>query len=180
MSFSSNCNRMGSKSGQDVDLYGTSFSIESIKVIAESIGIGNLPDEAAKELADDVSYRVKHIIQDAGKFMRHAKRMKLLNMDIDSALKTKNLEVGFWLVNLKSGSDFCCLQPQYGFHSKDPLPFRFASGGGRELHFIEEKEVDLNELVQNTALKTPLEVTLRYSSSSRRMEMCYLVGISHT
>lgn len=55
-----------------------------------------------------------------------------------------------------------CLQPQYGFHSKDPLPFRFASGGGRELHFIEEKEVDLNDVIQNTTLKAPLEVTLRY------------------
>lgn len=84
---------MGTKNNQDVDLYGTSFSIESIKVIAESIGIGNLPDEAAKELADDVSYKIKHIIQDSAKFMHHAKRTKLLNKDIDCALKVKNLEV---------------------------------------------------------------------------------------
>lgn len=84
---------MANKVTPDVDLYGTSFSIESIKVIAESIGIGNLPDEAAKELADDVSFKVKHIIQDAAKFMHHAKRTKLMNKDIDSALKIKNLEV---------------------------------------------------------------------------------------
>lgn len=44
-------------------LYGTNLSVESMKVIAESIGIGNLPDEAAKELADDISYRLKVIIQ---------------------------------------------------------------------------------------------------------------------
>ncbi|KAJ9598356.1 hypothetical protein L9F63_010972, partial [Diploptera punctata] len=44
-------------------LYGTSLSLESIKVIAESVGVGNLPDEAAKQLADDVSYRLKQIIQ---------------------------------------------------------------------------------------------------------------------
>lgn len=91
---------MANKGGQDIDLYGTSFSIESVKVIAESIGIGNLPDEAAKELADDVSYRIKHIIQDAAKFMHHAKRTKLLNKDIDSALKTKNLEVSFCVPQL--------------------------------------------------------------------------------
>lgn len=77
----------------DSDLYGTSFSAESIKVIAESIGIGCLPDDAAKELADDISFRVKHIIQDAAKFMNHAKRTKLMNGDIDNALKLKNLEV---------------------------------------------------------------------------------------
>lgn len=43
----------------------------------------------------------------------------------------------------------------------DSLPFRFASGGGRELHFIEEKEVDLNEFVSSVNVKAPLEVTLR-------------------
>lgn len=44
-------------------VYGTSLSLESVKVIAESVGIGNLPDEAAKQLADDVSYRLKQIVQ---------------------------------------------------------------------------------------------------------------------
>jgi hypothetical protein len=48
----------------EVDMvYGTSLSLESVKVIAESVGIGNLPDEAAKQLADDVSYRLKQIVQ---------------------------------------------------------------------------------------------------------------------
>ncbi|XP_050309389.1 transcription initiation factor TFIID subunit 6-like [Anthonomus grandis grandis] len=125
------------------DLYGTNFSVESIKVIAESIGIGNLQDEAAKDLAEDISFRLKHIIQDAAKFMHHAKRVKLLQSDVDSALKVKNIE------------------PQYGFHSTEPLPFRFASGGGRELHFIEEKEVDLGDLLTNVNPKAPLEVVLR-------------------
>ncbi|KAF5307737.1 hypothetical protein FQR65_LT06608 [Abscondita terminalis] len=127
----------------EIDLYGTTFSIESMKVIAESIGIANLPDDAAKELADDISYRLKHIIQDAAKFMHHARRNKLMYPDIDATLKVKNIE------------------PQYGFHSVDSLPFRFASGGGRELHFIEEKEVDLNEFVNNINVKAPLEITLR-------------------
>ncbi|CAH0558321.1 unnamed protein product [Brassicogethes aeneus] len=104
------------------------------KVIAESIGIPNLQDEAAKELADDISYRLKHIIQDAAKFMNHAKRVKLMQSDVDSALKCKNIE---------------------------NRPFRFASGGGRELHFIEEKEVDLNDLLQNLNPKAPLEAALR-------------------
>lgn len=45
------------------NLYGTSLSVESMKVVAESIGIGNLPDDAAKELSDDISYKLKMIIQ---------------------------------------------------------------------------------------------------------------------
>ncbi|KAK9872277.1 hypothetical protein WA026_017082 [Henosepilachna vigintioctopunctata] len=127
----------------DNDLYGTNFSVESIKVIAESIGIANLQDEAAKELSDEISFRLKHIIQDAAKFMHHGKRAKLMPTDIDCALRAKNIE------------------PQHGFQSSEYLPFRFASGGGRELHFLEEAEVDLNDLIQNSNPKAPYEVTLR-------------------
>jgi transcription initiation factor TFIID subunit 6 len=43
--------------------YGTNLSQESMKVIAESIGIANLPEEAARELADEVSYRLKLVLQ---------------------------------------------------------------------------------------------------------------------
>lgn len=124
-------------------LYGTTLSVESMKVIAESIGVGALPDDAAKELADDVSYKLKQIVQDAAKFMHHAKRERLSISDVDHALKVRNIE------------------PQYGFVANDHIPFRFASGGGRELHFIEEKEIDLADVIQAAPPKVPLEVSLR-------------------
>lgn len=124
-------------------LYGTTLSVESMKVIAESIGVGSLPDDAAKELADDVSFKLKQIVQDAAKFMHHGKRTKLSICDIDHALKVRNIE------------------PQYGFVTQDFIPFRFASGGGRELHFIEEKELDLADIIQGAPPKLPLDVSLR-------------------
>lgn len=49
--------------GDSEAITNTSIPLESIKVIAESIGISNLTDEPAKELADDISYRLKLIIQ---------------------------------------------------------------------------------------------------------------------
>ncbi|XP_017034519.1 transcription initiation factor TFIID subunit 6 isoform X2 [Drosophila kikkawai] len=124
-------------------LYGSSISAESMKVIAESIGVGSLSDDAAKELAEDVSIKLKRIVQDAAKFMHHAKRQKLSVRDIDMSLKVRNVE------------------PQYGFVSKDFIPFRFASGGGRELHFTEDKEIDLNEITSSNSVKIPLDLTLR-------------------
>lgn len=119
------------------------FSQESIKVIAESIGISNLSDLAAKDLADDISYKLKQIVQDGQKFMHHAKRTRLSLADLDHSLKIRNIE------------------PQYGFVTKDFIPFRFASGGGRELHFQEEKELDLNDVLLTAPPKAPLEVSLR-------------------
>lgn len=55
--------KYGLKMSEHESVYGTTLSQESMKVIAESIGIGNLPDEAAKDLAEDVSYKLKEIIQ---------------------------------------------------------------------------------------------------------------------
>uniref|UniRef100_T1GR62 Transcription initiation factor TFIID subunit 6 n=1 Tax=Megaselia scalaris TaxID=36166 RepID=T1GR62_MEGSC len=124
-------------------LYGTTLSVESMKVIAESIGVGSLPDDAAKILAEDVSYKLKRIIQDAAKFMGHSRRERMNVSDVDQALKIRNIE------------------PQYGFQCNDFIPFRFASGGGRELHFTDEKELDLSELVTAAPPKIPLEITLR-------------------
>ncbi|CAH2068795.1 unnamed protein product, partial [Iphiclides podalirius] len=123
--------------------YGSSITVDSIKVIAESVGIASLGDDAAKELADDVSYRLKIIVQDAMKFMHHSKRQKLSITDVDHALKIKNIEC------------------QYGFIQPDSLPFRFASGGGRELHFVEEKEIDLSEILSAPPPKIPLDVSVR-------------------
>lgn len=105
--------------------------------------LGNLSDSAAKEISDDISFKLKQIIQDAQKFMNHAKRTRLSLPDIDQSLKIRNIE------------------PQYGFLNKEFIPFRFASGGGRELHFQEEKELDLNDVLTTTAPKAPLEVSLR-------------------
>ena len=38
---------------------------------------------------------------------------------------------------------------------------RYASGGGRELHFTEEKEIDLSELTSAQLPKIPMGVALR-------------------
>ncbi|CAH1797064.1 unnamed protein product [Owenia fusiformis] len=119
------------------------LTIETVKVFAESIGIASLPDNAAQLLANDATYRLQQLAQEAAKFMRHGKRKAMSTVDFDHALKVQNVE------------------PVYGFKAKDYIPLRHASGGGRELHFQEEKELDLHEIVNSQVPKIPLDVVLK-------------------
>ncbi|XP_071480217.1 transcription initiation factor TFIID subunit 6-like [Diadema antillarum] len=116
---------------------------ETIKVIGECIGMPSLPEEACSLLAEDVSFRLKTMIQEAAKFARHAKRVKLSTADFDHSLRIHNVE------------------PLYGFVTDDHIPFRFASGGGRELHFVEEKEIELSDIINSSMPKIPLDISLK-------------------
>ena len=41
------------------------------------------------------------------------------------------------------------------------MPFRHAAGGGRDIHFVEEKEIDLSEIISSQMPKVPLDISVR-------------------
>lgn len=69
------------------------FPTDTIKDIADSLGISTLSPDAAKQLAMDVEYRIQEVVQEGLKFMRHSKRTVLSPADISNALKALNIEV---------------------------------------------------------------------------------------
>lgn len=122
---------------------GLAFDADSIKVMAETIGMALLPEDAARELAEEATYRVRQLVQDSQKFMYHGKRARLVADDVDHALRMTGQE------------------PLYGFQATEHIPFRFASGGGRDLHFTEDRELDLAELVAAAVPKIPVSPAIR-------------------
>lgn len=114
---------------------------ETIEVISQSIGINNLSPDAALALAPDVEYRMREIMQEAIKCMHHSKRTVLTTDDVDGALTLRNVE------------------PIYGFASGDPLRFRRAVGH-KDLYYIEDKELDLKDVIEAPLPKAPLDTSL--------------------
>lgn len=121
----------------------TSLHSHTIKVMAESIGISNLSDQVCEELANETTNLLKEIFRCATKFMMRCKRRKMSTADIDRALMMNNIE------------------PLYGFSTKEFIPFRFTSGGGREICFNEDKEVELNDVINAISAKLPLEIVVK-------------------
>lgn len=73
----------------------------------------------------------------------HAGPTRLVADDVDHALRMTGQE------------------PLYGFQATEHIPFRFASGGGRDLHFTEDRELDLAELVAAAVPKIPVSPAIR-------------------
>lgn len=120
----------------------SAVSADSLKAISESRGY-TLSEDAAQYLADEVTYRLKMAVQEAKKFQLHGKRKRMNIDDFCYALKRKGYD------------------PIYGVHSQDQAPFRHAAGGGREVYFTEEKEMDLQEFINTPLAKLPNEVSLK-------------------
>ncbi|KAK8644001.1 hypothetical protein V6N13_013278 [Hibiscus sabdariffa] len=114
---------------------------EAIEVIAQSIGITNLSPDVAIALAPDVEYRVREIMQEAIKCMRHSRRTVLTADDVDSALNLRNME------------------PIYGFTSRDALRFKRAAGH-KDLFYIDDKDVEFKEVMESPLSKAPIDTSV--------------------
>ncbi|KAJ8331166.1 hypothetical protein BDV3_002482 [Batrachochytrium dendrobatidis] len=116
------------------------FPKETILAIAESVGV-SMQDEVATVLLQDTEYRMREIIHEAVKFMRHSRRQKLTSADINSALSVRNVE------------------PLYGYINGAPSNFKMTSMGSQVLYYLEDQEYDLDDLINRPLPPVPLEAT---------------------
>lgn len=122
------------------------YPTDSVQDVAESLSLPPLKDSVASVLALDVEYRIRQIVQDASKFMRHGKRSQLRVADIDRALRQRNIE------------------PIFGFHPTTlgkasvsgayPTPvgstFRRIQTQTGPIHLLADEEIDLEKVLDSS------------------------------
>ncbi|KAH9949792.1 transcription initiation factor TFIID complex subunit [Amylocystis lapponica] len=118
------------------------YKVDTIRDIAESLNITNLSETIASSLASDVEYRIHQVIEEAARFMRHARRTTLTTSDIDHALRILNIE------------------PLYGHSPHHPptfrraLPFPQYSSAGA-VYFVEDEEIDFDRVLREEKITLP-------------------------
>ncbi|OCH87967.1 TAF-domain-containing protein [Obba rivulosa] len=122
------------------------YKADSIRDVADSLNITNLPDAVASALASDVEYRIHQVVEEAAKFMRHARRTTMTTADIDNALRVLNIE------------------PLYGHTPHNPptfrraLPFPNLQSAG-SVYFVEDEEIDFDRVIREEKLALPKGVS---------------------
>ncbi|KAG9103629.1 hypothetical protein FRC06_009287 [Ceratobasidium sp. 370] len=133
------------------------YKADSIKDVADSLGITNLPDSVAAALASDVEYRLHQVIEvsvtllasaeennnilkEAARFTRHARRSTMSPSDIDQALRVLNIE------------------PLYGHSSAHTPSFRRAVPQhtlSQSVYFLEDEEIDFDKALKEEVITVP-------------------------
>ncbi|XP_052097858.1 myb-like protein X [Mytilus californianus] len=105
------------------------FSKDTIRIIADSVGITEITDQAATLLGEDASYRLREATQNSSQYMKHAKRKKLMTDDFNKALRKSDV------------------QPVYGHRPVDPeqvWTYQHTKDG--QIMFLDEADINLVDI----------------------------------
>lgn len=132
----------------------------TVQSIANSLDITRISDDAAKALAPDVEYRLREVIQEALKCMRHSRRTVLTAHDVAQALRIQNIEVvTHCTISLACTMVTLPAQPLYGWSSTDALRFRRVAGHG-DLYCVANRVLTVDQVLQGGLPPPPRDVAL--------------------
>ncbi|XP_071725690.1 transcription initiation factor TFIID subunit 6-like [Rutidosis leptorrhynchoides] len=113
---------------------------ETIQVVQQTIGVSNLSPDVYPDLAADIEYRLREIMQEAIKCMHHSKRTAMTSDDVDTALQIRRME------------------PLY-VGSGNSLRFKRAARS-KDMFYVESKDVELREVIESPLPKAPLDTAV--------------------
>jgi transcription initiation factor TFIID subunit 6 len=121
------------------------YPTDSVQDVAESLGLPPLKESVAATLAADVEYRLRQVVQDASKFMKHGERNQLRVADIDRALKQRNIEpiFGFHPTTLGKSSVSGAYPTAVG------STFRRIQTQSGPIHVVTDEEIDLDKVLDS-------------------------------
>ncbi|WFD43668.1 histone H4-like TAF Taf6, SAGA complex subunit [Malassezia psittaci] len=134
--------QFGNAGGSNAPVFGPSipssvYPKDSVKDVAESLGIVNLRDNIATALATDIEYRIRDIAQSAAKYMKHAKRSQMTTTDVDNALRQKNVEPLYGM-----------FPPFNSGKTRGPWFRSVETQSNTPLYMIEDEEVDFDTVLE--------------------------------
>lgn len=134
------------------------LSADTVRVIMQSLRCKNMNDAAATVLASDAEYRIREIIQDSVKFMKHSKRDRLIPDDINAALRLRNVAPTYGFGRTAKAESL--VQPNgVASSSANASQFRNAEGVP-DLYFAVDRVHNLKALAEAPLPPLPLEVTV--------------------
>lgn len=131
----------------------------TVQSIANSLDITRISDDAAKALAPDVEYRLREVIQEALKCMRHSRRTVLTAHDVAQALRIQNIEVLCITINNTASCYHHRTQPLHGLSGGDSLRLRRVAGHG-DLYYVANRVVTVDQVLQQGLPPPPRDVAL--------------------
>eukprot|EP00794_Sanderia_malayensis_P019970 gene19970-21925_t len=122
----------------------TLFPKSSVALYSETVGCPNLNESVQQSLSEDVTYRLKEIIQNAMRVMKHSKRRCMTTNDFSTALKWSDSQL------------------IYGHNGIDISHFKSFNFKDKNISYIEDKDIHLRELAFDQNLPAdPGEVSIK-------------------
>lgn len=134
----------------------------AVQVIVQSLPRGEslLTANAAAILASDAEYRLREIIQDSVKFMKHSKRSRLRPEDVNAALRLRNVAPTFGFGRAARPANTSLVRgTQKEVPESDTLGWR-AADGADDLFYTSDKPTALREILERPLPAVPIEVTV--------------------